>query len=184
MGSQPQRVKCPQAFIYTLPACHQAEHTIRQRVDKDPTHARAFAALGHILEVREQYIPAHAEYQRAKERTSQNSLECVYYDLLIKRVQGIIEAQAAGLLDQTADDARVAPTPAVPSARVLRRAGEEPGPSEESAAAPSEESAASPSEESAASPSEESAAAPSEESAAAPSEESAAAPSEESAAAP
>ncbi len=162
----------------------QAEHTIRQRVDKDPTHARAFAALGHILEVREQYIPAHAEYQRAKERTSQNSLECVYYDLLIKRVQGIIEAQAAGLLDQTADDARVAPTPAVPSARVLRRAGEEPGPSEESAAAPSEESAASPSEESAAAPSEESAAASSEESAAAPSEESAAAPSEELAAAP
>ena len=104
----------------------QAEHTLRQRIDRDPTHARAFAALGHVLEVRELYIPAHAEYQRAKDRTSQTSLECQYYDLLIKRVQGIIEAQAAGLLEpSTAVDAGPsAPTPAMPSARVLRRSAD------------------------------------------------------------
>ncbi|MBX2799289.1 MAG: tetratricopeptide repeat protein [Myxococcales bacterium] len=102
----------------------QAEHSIRQRIDSDPTHARAFAALGHILEVREQYIPAFAEYQRAKERTSQHSLACRYYGSLLTRLQGIIEAQAAGLL-QPSEPARPMPTPVVPSGRILRREGSE-----------------------------------------------------------
>lgn len=103
----------------------QAEQTIRQRIDKDPTHAAAFAALGHVLEMREQYIPAYAEYQRAKERTSQNSLACRYYDLQLARVQKIIEDQAAGLLDAPSEAST--PEPGEPSDRILRRATPEPG---------------------------------------------------------
>jgi hypothetical protein len=45
------------------------------------------------------YIPAHAEYQRAKERSAQNSLECLHYDQNLVRVQAIIEAQVAGMFD-------------------------------------------------------------------------------------
>ncbi len=98
-----------------------AESSLRAHIAKDPSHARAFAALGHVLEAREQFIPAHAEYQRAKERVQQNSLEAVFYDQQLLRVQGIIEAQAAGLWART-DEPKVAPpTPAAPSTRVLRR---------------------------------------------------------------
>jgi len=97
-----------------------AENSLRQHIARDPSHARAFAALGHVLEAREQFIPAHAEYMRAKERVSQNGLEWTFYDEQIKRVQGIIEAQATGLWTPSARPEPV-PQPAPPSTRVLRR---------------------------------------------------------------
>jgi tetratricopeptide (TPR) repeat protein len=75
-----------------------AERRLREIVQHDPTHHRAFAAIGHVLEAREMYVPAHSEYQRAKERSHQQSLECAAYDLELVRVQKIIEMQAAGLL--------------------------------------------------------------------------------------
>ncbi len=74
-----------------------AENLIRQQIGKDPGNAEAFAALGHVLEAKDQFIPAHAEYQRAKERAPQGSLDAVYYEQQQQRVQGVIEAQAAGL---------------------------------------------------------------------------------------
>jgi tetratricopeptide (TPR) repeat protein len=97
-----------------------AEMALRQQIGRDPGYAKAFAALGHVLEARDQLIPAHAEYARAKERTSQVSLEAVFYDQQIQRVQGIIEAQAAGLYDVEVA-AEPVPQPAIPSTRVLRR---------------------------------------------------------------
>lgn len=99
-----------------------AEHALRQHIGKDPSHARAFAALGHVLEAREQFLPAHMEYMRAKERTAQNGLECVFYDQQLQRVQGIIEAQAAGLWEPAPKPEPV-PQPGIPSSRVLRRRG-------------------------------------------------------------
>ena len=75
----------------------QAEANIRERCQRDPTDHRAFVALGHILEARELFVPAHAEYLRAKERAAQNSLESQAYEGHMKRMQAIIEAQAAGL---------------------------------------------------------------------------------------
>jgi tetratricopeptide (TPR) repeat protein len=75
------------------------EKQLREIIQRDPTNASAFAALGHVLEAREMYIPAHAEYQRAKERSAQNSLECLHYDQNLVRVQAIIEAQVAGMFD-------------------------------------------------------------------------------------
>jgi tetratricopeptide (TPR) repeat protein len=100
-----------------------AEQALRQHIGKDPSHGRAFAALGHVLEGRDQYIPAHGEYLRAKERAAQNSLEAKYYDQLLLRVQAIIEAQAAGLFTPTErpEFAKRALQPAPPSQRVLRR---------------------------------------------------------------
>lgn len=131
----------------------RAESTIRQLIERDPTHGRAFAALGHILEMREQYIPAHAEYQRAKERTSQNSLECQYYDYLLARVQKIIELQASGLLEPTPPapsgpvTTSTPPPGSEPPSRVLRRAHEDDaetptaGPASEATPAPEAPSA-------------------------------------------
>ncbi|MEQ1503411.1 MAG: hypothetical protein ABMB14_14330 [Myxococcota bacterium] len=97
-----------------------AEHALRSHIAKDPSHARAFAALGHVLEARDQYIPAHAEYLRAKERTAQGGLESVFYDQQIKRVQGIIEAQAMGTWEPPAKPEPM-PQPSEPSTRILRR---------------------------------------------------------------
>lgn len=97
-----------------------AENALRQHIGKDPSHARAFAALGHVLEAREQFIPAHAEYLRAKERAAQNGLEIVFYDQQLARVQAIIEAQAAGLYSRP-EEREPAPSPSVPSTRILRR---------------------------------------------------------------
>lgn len=99
-----------------------AEHALRQHIGKDPSHARAFAALGHVLEAREQFLPAHMEYMRAKERTSPNGLEAVFYEQQLQRVQGIIEAQASGLWSP-ASRPEPAPEPSAPSTRVLRRRG-------------------------------------------------------------
>ena len=133
-----------------------AENLIRQQIGKDPSNARAFAALGHVLEAKEQYIGAHAEYQRAKERTPQGSLDAMFYDQQLTRVQGVIEAQAAGLWEKDASE----PLPSGHSSHageVVRRAADA-----EEAAAPAEEAAA-PAEEAAA-PAEE-AAAPAEEAA-------------------
>jgi tetratricopeptide (TPR) repeat protein len=99
-----------------------AELALRQHIGKDPAHGRAFAALGLVLEARDQFIPAHQEYLRAKERTAQNSLEGRYYDQLLLRVQAIIEAQAAGLWTRpAAEEPKKALQPAPPSQRVLRR---------------------------------------------------------------
>jgi tetratricopeptide (TPR) repeat protein len=99
-----------------------AELALRQHIGKDPAHGRAFAALGLVLEAREQFIPAHQEYLRAKERTAQNSLEGKYYDQLLLRVQAIIEAQAAGLWTRPEpQEPKRALQPAPPSSRVLRR---------------------------------------------------------------
>ncbi|MEM6925416.1 MAG: tetratricopeptide repeat protein [Myxococcota bacterium] len=126
-----RRIQVEQALIDMARGdLDRAEKTIRQLIERDPTHGRAFAALGHILEMREQYIPAHAEYQRAKERTSQNSLENQYYGHLLERVQKIIELQAAGMLDPTPAPTgpitSTTPPPGLDGAagRVLRRSGE------------------------------------------------------------
>ncbi|MEQ1564262.1 MAG: AAA family ATPase [Myxococcota bacterium] len=102
-----------------------AENALRQHIGRDPSHARGFAALGHVLEAREQFIPAHAEYLRAKERTSQNGLEAMFYDQQIKRITSAIEAQAQGLWNPSAVSDEPLPQPGPPSHRVLRRrAGE------------------------------------------------------------
>ena len=74
-----------------------AEQAIRKIVGKDPSLGAAFAGLGHVLEAKEQFIPAHAEYMRAKERAAAGSPDAVFFDQQIARVQGVIEAQAAGL---------------------------------------------------------------------------------------
>lgn len=122
-----------------------AEHTLRQQVAADPSHAPSFVALGHLLEAREDFVPAHAEYARAKERTAQNSLACAFIDLQLVRVQGIIEAQAKGLYTspKAASDAENVPVDVQPpSPRVLRRSKQaseeeeapEPAPESESSA--------------------------------------------------
>jgi hypothetical protein len=74
-----------------------AEQNVRKIIGKDPSLGAAFAGLGHILEAKEQFIPAHAEYMRAKERAAAGSPDAVFYDQQIARVQAVIEAQAAGL---------------------------------------------------------------------------------------
>jgi len=103
----------------------QAEGNIRERCQRDPTDHRAFVALGHILEARELFVPAHAEYLRAKERAAQNSLEAQAYEAHMKRMQSIIEAQAAGLWISAKPApepvAATADTGAVGYQRVIRR---------------------------------------------------------------
>jgi len=163
-----------------------AENQLRQQIGKDPSNARAFAALGHVLEAKGQHIPAHAEYQRAHERAPQGSLDAAYYGLQLQRVQGVIEAQAAGLWKAAEATEGEAPLPSGHSSHageVVRRQA-----SPEAEAAPAEAAPASPEAEAAsaeaAPASPEAEAAPAEAAPASPEAEAApaeAAPAEEAA---
>jgi tetratricopeptide (TPR) repeat protein len=102
----------------------EAEARLRQLGQKDPSNPHIFAALALVLEARGQYIPAHAELLRSRERVSPNSLQFAGYERELLRLQAIIEAQASGLMAQTL------PQPATPKAptpnptghqRVIRR---------------------------------------------------------------
>ncbi len=123
------RIRVEQALVSLAAGdIDTAEKQLREIIQRDPTNAAAFAGLGHVLEAREMYIPAHAEYQRAKERSAQNSLECLFYDQNLVRMQAVIEAQAAGLLDQPvaasdSDDSIAPPAPFEP--KVKRRSDRE-----------------------------------------------------------
>jgi tetratricopeptide (TPR) repeat protein len=76
-----------------------AEALVRDQAARNPSSHRAFATLAQILEARDQIIPAHAEYLRAKERAPQGSLWAAAYDTELARIQARIEARAAGLAD-------------------------------------------------------------------------------------
>ncbi|MEZ4321511.1 MAG: tetratricopeptide repeat protein [Myxococcota bacterium] len=75
----------------------QAEAMVRDQAARNPSSHRAFATLAAVLEARQQFIPAHAEYLRAKERAPQGSLWAATYDGELTRMQALIEAHAAGL---------------------------------------------------------------------------------------
>lgn len=113
----------------------EAEAALRKLTSRDPTNHRAFAALGHVLEAMDLYVPAHAEYLRAKERAPKNSLDAQAYDMHIQRVQAVIEAQAAGLYASSepaeAPSAEVAGEPHPAHQRVIRRPRAEGMPDEE-----------------------------------------------------
>jgi len=76
-----------------------AEALARDQAARMPSSHRVFSTLAAILEARQQFIPAHAEFLRAKERAPQGSLWAATYDSELIRIQALIEAQAAGLLD-------------------------------------------------------------------------------------
>ena len=123
-----------------------AEKSLREQVQRDPTAHAAFAGLGHVLEAREMYIPAHAEYQRAKERCSQSSLACSAYNLHLLRVQKLIEMQAAGLLPLRSEAPAPAPEPASAPAesKVKKRRGKSVKRDEDEGTAPTAEAAPEP----------------------------------------
>jgi tetratricopeptide (TPR) repeat protein len=75
-----------------------AEKDIRELAQKDPSNDRVFAALAQILEAKQLFIPAHAEYLRARERTPKASLERARYDAELARLQALIEAQVATMV--------------------------------------------------------------------------------------
>lgn len=80
----------------------EAEALTRGQVTKNPSSHRAVATLAMILEAREQIIPAHAEYMRAKERAPQDSLWAKQYDAELERIKLRIEAGVATLTNPTA----------------------------------------------------------------------------------
>ncbi|MCB9671843.1 MAG: hypothetical protein H6736_18550 [Alphaproteobacteria bacterium] len=75
-----------------------AEAMARDQAARHPSSHAAYATLAAVLEARQQFIPAHAEYLRAKERAPKGSLWEAAYDTEIARIQALIEAQAAGLI--------------------------------------------------------------------------------------
>jgi tetratricopeptide (TPR) repeat protein len=75
-----------------------AEATARDTIARNPHSHTAFATLAAVLEARQQFIPAHAEILRAKGKAPEGSLWQKGYDADLLRLQGLIEAQAAGTL--------------------------------------------------------------------------------------
>lgn len=124
-----------------------AELLARDQAARNPSSHRAFATLAAVLEARQQLIPAHAEYLRAKERAPQGSLWAQAYDAELARLQSVIEAVAAGLMEMPAPPAPSAPidhgAPARGEAtgntahRTIRRRRKDEDDDEPSAAAPS-----------------------------------------------
>ncbi len=103
----------------------EAESMARDQASRHPASHAAYATLAAVLEARQQYIPAHAEYLRAKERAPKDSLWEKAYLAELERLQALIEAQAAGLLQPVAteaDEQDERPTPSGNTAhRVIRR---------------------------------------------------------------
>ncbi len=97
----------------------EAENNLRQRCGHDPADHRGFGALANVLEARDMFVPAHAEYMRALERAPKNSLAAQLYERHMKRLQAVIEAQAAGLY--AAPETAAAPEERPAQARIVRR---------------------------------------------------------------
>ena len=120
----------------------RAEKSIRGLLKREPTNDEGFAALAKVLEARAELIPAHAAYQDAIKRVPANSLYRNEYEQQLVRLQGLIEAQAAGLLAPTASEAPAAPHPEHYESRVIRRpkaTDEAEAPADEAAAPVSDE---------------------------------------------
>ncbi len=100
-----------------------AERALNELCRKDATNHRAFAALGHVLESREMWVPAHGEYLQARDRSAQGSPEFKFYQAQVDRIKAVLLAAASGLLDAGADDDSAPSLPAIESAapKVKRR---------------------------------------------------------------
>ena len=103
----------------------KAEQAVRELIGRDPSNVHSFAALATILEARQQYIPAHAEYLRAKDRCHEKSLERHQIDRNLERLQALIEAQAAGLAMPAPELATAGVGAPKSHSRVIRRRGGE-----------------------------------------------------------
>ena len=75
-----------------------AERRLRKLARQDPSNHRIFAGIAKVAEARGQHVAAHAELLRAAERTSPNSLDRQAYDLDLKRLQALIESNAAAMM--------------------------------------------------------------------------------------
>lgn len=102
-----------------------AEKELRELAAKEPSEHRVFAGLARLLEAKQLFIPAHAEFMRARERTPQSSLARLEYEAELARLQAVIEAQVAGLAAGGMPEIPDIPTGPTPSAaghqRVIRR---------------------------------------------------------------
>ncbi len=100
-----------------------AEKALRELTERDGANAEVFATLAELLIARELMVPAHAEYMRARERTSKTSIARLAYETELTRLAALIEAQAHALVNgPVATDA--APTeeaPVVARGTVIRR---------------------------------------------------------------
>ncbi|TNE86910.1 MAG: tetratricopeptide repeat protein [Deltaproteobacteria bacterium] len=104
----------------------KAESEIRGLLAKDPSNARIYMGLATVLEAKQLFIPAHAEYTRAKERCNEKSLTYREVEGHLARLQALIEAQAAGLAVESAAPAEESTVGVAKShARVIRRRGGE-----------------------------------------------------------
>ncbi len=74
-----------------------SETVIVELSRREPSQHRAFGALGHLFEAREMPVPAHAEYQRARDRAPQGTLERLAYERHMQRLASVIEGQIAAL---------------------------------------------------------------------------------------
>ncbi|MFK7926836.1 MAG: tetratricopeptide repeat protein, partial [Myxococcota bacterium] len=103
----------------------KAEAEIRQLVERDQANPSLFIALSEVLEARQLFIPAHAELLRASERVAANTLQGQHVQTQLKRLQAVIEAQAAsvGAAPTPTESIDVGPKPPRPvdHARTIRR---------------------------------------------------------------
>lgn len=93
----------------------EAEAELRKQARKDPTNHRVFAALSQVLEARGQYVAAHAELQRAAERTSPHSLDRDAFDADLERLRALVEADANAMLARMGLSPTGAPLAAAPA---------------------------------------------------------------------
>lgn len=114
-----------------------AEKNLRDIAEREPSNHQIFATLAELLVARELFVPAHAEYMRARERTSPNSVARLAYETEIARLAERIEAQAVALAAGIEDHGVPAgEEPVVSRGTVIRRRKDVEA--EQAAAAPAE----------------------------------------------
>ena len=85
-----------------------AEKRLRGLAAKEPSNHRVFGALALVLEARGSLVAAHAELQRARERTSVNSLDRQNYDEKAAHLANLISGGYTGLMAAAAAEASAA----------------------------------------------------------------------------
>jgi len=120
-GERMMRITLEEALIDGLKGnLDAAESTARESCAKNPGDHRPFGALGQVLTWRRSFVAAHAEFQRARERAPQGSLEAAEYATALAQLQTMIEVEAARLY--AGEDAEALPSgPTASAGRVIRR---------------------------------------------------------------
>lgn len=111
----------------------EAQAALWDLTRREPSAWRAFAALGHVLEIGSQPVPAHEEYGKARDRAPQGSLERALCEHHLVRLKRAIESEIAQVYAGPSADIEAEVLPLEVTSPKIKRRGARSAPPSESA---------------------------------------------------